>query len=366
MLGRAIEQPAATTEDALRSALTAHDRRVLPLDDFLPASVLIPVLADGGRPRVLLTVRTDRVEHHKNQISFPGGRQDEGEDLERTALREAHEEVGLPPDRVRVVGMLDDIYTVTSYRVTPFVGWVDRAVRFAPSPPRDGGDSRYSGGRPAEPAHPPQRGRAMAGPRRHAAFLPLERLHDLGCDGNDPEPVSRGLERNGRMKRAAVWTAALLLFAAGGCVKKTVETAEPEPAPPEFVDDIREEDVIEASVGDTVTVQLTVYSSKNLSLDRENPVEVYAPAESPFEFNERVYRFKKRPWFFPLDVTFAVADPMPPGVYTIKLPVRMYFASQADGEKQTRVELTDVKVRIVERLTATPHEVKFPMEYMLE
>jgi len=122
------------TEEALRTVLEKHERRELAADAFLPASVLIPILAHGGPPRLVLMVRTNEVEHHKNQISFPGGRQDGGETALEAALRETHEEVGIEPDAVRLVGQIDDIYTITKFRVSPFVGWVDREVHLVGNP----------------------------------------------------------------------------------------------------------------------------------------------------------------------------------------------------------------------------------------
>jgi 8-oxo-dGTP pyrophosphatase MutT (NUDIX family) len=94
------------------------------------ASVLIPLFINEGDWRILLTLRTDQVEHHKGQISFPGGRLDPGEDLLKCALRETHEEVGIDPESVQILGALDDIVTVTNYRVTPFVGATEYPQRF--------------------------------------------------------------------------------------------------------------------------------------------------------------------------------------------------------------------------------------------
>jgi 8-oxo-dGTP pyrophosphatase MutT (NUDIX family) len=87
------------------------------------AAVLIPLLWHEEEWHVLYTRRTDRVESHKGQVSFPGGACDEGETTpEETALREAYEEIGLDPGDVKVLGRLANMITITYFRVTPVVG----------------------------------------------------------------------------------------------------------------------------------------------------------------------------------------------------------------------------------------------------
>ena len=87
------------------------------------AAVLVPLTYYQNEWHLLFTRRTDRVESHKGQVSFPGGGCDEGESTpEQTALREAHEEVGLDPNQVRILGRLTNMITITSFRVTPVVG----------------------------------------------------------------------------------------------------------------------------------------------------------------------------------------------------------------------------------------------------
>lgn len=89
------------------------------------AAVLIPLVWQAEEWHILYTRRTDRVESHKGQVSFPGGACDEGETTpEQTALREADEEIGLHPDDVRVLGRLSNLITITYFRVTPVVGVV--------------------------------------------------------------------------------------------------------------------------------------------------------------------------------------------------------------------------------------------------
>lgn len=89
------------------------------------AAVLIPLVWQGEAWHLLYTRRTDTVESHKGQVSFPGGAADEGETTpEQTALREAEEEIGLDPVNVRVLGRLTTLITITYFRVTPIVGVV--------------------------------------------------------------------------------------------------------------------------------------------------------------------------------------------------------------------------------------------------
>ena len=89
------------------------------------AAVLIPLVWHGEEWHLLFTRRTDTVESHKGQVSFPGGACDKGETTpEQTALREAEEEIGLQPNDVRILGKLSNLITITYFRVTPVVGVV--------------------------------------------------------------------------------------------------------------------------------------------------------------------------------------------------------------------------------------------------
>lgn len=95
------------------------------MSNLRPASVLVPVMQRASGHTVLLTRRADHLRSHKGQISFPGGRRDEEDaSAAANALREAFEEVALPPANVEVIGYLDDYPTITRYMVTPVVGIV--------------------------------------------------------------------------------------------------------------------------------------------------------------------------------------------------------------------------------------------------
>jgi 8-oxo-dGTP pyrophosphatase MutT (NUDIX family) len=87
------------------------------------AAVLVPLAFAGGEWHLLFTRRTDRVQSHKGQVSFPGGACDDGETTpEETALREAEEEIGMRREDVTILGRLSQLITISSYRVTPVVG----------------------------------------------------------------------------------------------------------------------------------------------------------------------------------------------------------------------------------------------------
>jgi 8-oxo-dGTP pyrophosphatase MutT (NUDIX family) len=91
------------------------------------SAVLAPLFCDtAGELHAVFTRRRDDLSRHPGEISFPGGRRDAGETLVETALREAHEEIGLPPDAVDVVGALEPTPTfVTNYAIYPFVGLIE-------------------------------------------------------------------------------------------------------------------------------------------------------------------------------------------------------------------------------------------------
>lgn len=120
--------------ERIKAVLLQRERRVGPRDGFRPAAVLIPIFIKDMRYFFLLTKRTSNVEHHKGQISFPGGAYDEGdEDLKATALRESYEEIGLREEDVRILGALDDLPTVSKFMVTPFVASIPYPYPFRPS-----------------------------------------------------------------------------------------------------------------------------------------------------------------------------------------------------------------------------------------
>jgi 8-oxo-dGTP pyrophosphatase MutT (NUDIX family) len=85
--------------------------------------VLVPVFEEEGEAWMVLTRRAQHMRNHRGEVSFPGGRQDDGEALVDTAKREAQEEIGLDPSSVEIVGELDHMFTISSGApIVPFVG----------------------------------------------------------------------------------------------------------------------------------------------------------------------------------------------------------------------------------------------------
>jgi 8-oxo-dGTP pyrophosphatase MutT (NUDIX family) len=98
------------------------------------SAVLVPLYQDAtGAAHAVFTRRRHDLRRHAGEISFPGGRREDGESLVRTALREAHEEIGLPPEDVDVVGALAPVGTfVTNYAIYPFVGLIEPGTEWVP------------------------------------------------------------------------------------------------------------------------------------------------------------------------------------------------------------------------------------------
>jgi 8-oxo-dGTP pyrophosphatase MutT (NUDIX family) len=106
-----------------------------PAGGRIPAAVLLGLVAGAEGPAILLTQRTAHLRDHAGQISLPGGRIEAGDDsIESAALREAHEELGLDPARVEVLGQLPVYDTITGFRIHPVVGWIEPPLALVPDP----------------------------------------------------------------------------------------------------------------------------------------------------------------------------------------------------------------------------------------
>jgi 8-oxo-dGTP pyrophosphatase MutT (NUDIX family) len=108
---------------------------VVPIDQRIPAAVLVPLVTRADGFTVILTQRTSDLKAHAGQISFPGGRMEPSDaNAESAALREACEEIGLPSSHVEILGRLDPYRTVTGFDVTPVVGAISPPLALKPDP----------------------------------------------------------------------------------------------------------------------------------------------------------------------------------------------------------------------------------------
>jgi 8-oxo-dGTP pyrophosphatase MutT (NUDIX family) len=126
--------PQLKFQDTVRRALA--ERTVLTNKDpsLSPAAVLLVFYMKDGQHCILFNKRSETVEHHKGEISFPGGARDpEDRDFRDTALRETHEEMGITPADVTVLGELDDVATRSRFGVRVFVGTIPYPYPFKPS-----------------------------------------------------------------------------------------------------------------------------------------------------------------------------------------------------------------------------------------
>jgi 8-oxo-dGTP pyrophosphatase MutT (NUDIX family) len=112
-------------KDRIRDCLASLKPRKLTNGFTREAAVLMPIFEWEHEFHFLLTRRTEEVQTHKGQISFPGGMREGDEDLVQTALRETFEEVGIEKSRIETLGRFHDYISIHSYRVTPFAGFIE-------------------------------------------------------------------------------------------------------------------------------------------------------------------------------------------------------------------------------------------------
>ncbi len=118
----------------IKNVLAAHPKRTLNDPALTPAGVMVLVYPKNGQHCIMLNKRTTQVDSHKGEISFPGGKMDtEDATLLDTALRETHEEMGIHPKDVEVLGALDDMPTTTRYRISPYAGAIPYPYEFSPN-----------------------------------------------------------------------------------------------------------------------------------------------------------------------------------------------------------------------------------------
>ncbi len=119
----------------IRERLKSFDARSVICDPTIKAGVVMPLFVKNNECFFLLTKRSNEVRHHKGEISFPGGtREDSDKDMMDTALRECCEEVGIKRNDVEIIGRLDDVYTLTGFVITPYVGIIPYPYEFKTNP----------------------------------------------------------------------------------------------------------------------------------------------------------------------------------------------------------------------------------------
>ncbi len=123
-------------QDKLKAIFAGRQKKSVANSSRMPSAVLVPLLCKDEEVHILLTKRSQKVMHHKGEISFPGGAYGEPDrDLRETAMRESWEEIGLKPRDVEIIGDLDETETWTSnYVIKPFVGLIPYPYDFTPNP----------------------------------------------------------------------------------------------------------------------------------------------------------------------------------------------------------------------------------------
>jgi 8-oxo-dGTP pyrophosphatase MutT (NUDIX family) len=115
------------TQMFLQRRLSQRQRHIMQRESLTSSAVLLPIVKKPAGLELLFTKRTETVEHHKGQISFPGGAADETDiSPADTALRESSEEIGLDRSAVSILGMMDDLQTPSGFIVTPVVGFIEQ------------------------------------------------------------------------------------------------------------------------------------------------------------------------------------------------------------------------------------------------
>ena len=157
-----------------------------------PAAVLVPVINRPGGLSVLLTRRTDHLNDHAGQISFPGGKVDAADrSPEETALRETEEEIGLDRRHVHLLGRLPDYFIPTGFRVTPVIGWVDPpfALKLDPFEVADAFEVPFSF--LVDPSNRQMQSAVRAGRLRHFYAMPYQGYNIWGATAGMLVTLSR-------------------------------------------------------------------------------------------------------------------------------------------------------------------------------
>ena len=116
--------------ERLREMLARRASISIDAPQLRRACVLIPLIRTGDSWSLLLTRRSENLAAHSGQVAFPGGGVERGEALQDAAIREAHEEVGIPPETVELIGRLDDLITNSGFLVAPFIGVIHEPIEY--------------------------------------------------------------------------------------------------------------------------------------------------------------------------------------------------------------------------------------------
>lgn len=115
-----------TVDEIKKKLSTTASQQLIKDDHRIKAAVLIPLFREGGEWQVLFTRRSQNVQDHKGQVSFPGGAFEWiDKDLEATALRETEEEIGIPAKKIQILGRMDPFPSISNYLITPVVGLLE-------------------------------------------------------------------------------------------------------------------------------------------------------------------------------------------------------------------------------------------------
>ena len=127
--------PLVLLRDNLPRILQGKKRKVLHAPELTPASILMPFFEKEGNSHFLLIKRSQYMQYHPYQISFPGGgREDRDSNTQETALRETFEEIGVKQSDVEILGLLDDYVSISNFRITPVIGIIPYPYPFTINP----------------------------------------------------------------------------------------------------------------------------------------------------------------------------------------------------------------------------------------
>ncbi len=119
----------------IRKRLKYYNAKGVDCASTILAGVVIPLFEKDGEVFFILTKRSDSLKYHKGEVSFPGGMYEEKDGaILQTALRECCEEIGVKKRDVEVIGRLDDLYTLTGFVITPYVGIIPYPYQFHTNP----------------------------------------------------------------------------------------------------------------------------------------------------------------------------------------------------------------------------------------